>query len=56
MDTLRAAGIYFEVIINAPEDDPGKDKMDIYRFRNEQDMELINSLIWTALLGFNPSS
>ena len=45
MEALRQAGIYFDVTINGPKDDPNDQSYDIFWFRREDDQELLGSIL-----------
>jgi hypothetical protein len=41
MEALRKAGVYFDVTVNGPKDDPEPARYDIFWFRNGDDQEII---------------
>ena len=45
VEILRRAGIYFDVTINGPKDDPDEQAYDIFWFRKEDDMDMIGRII-----------
>lgn len=48
MEALRHAGIYFDVTVNGPKDNPDEQSYDIFWFRKEDDQDLIASIIRTT--------
>ena len=49
MEALRKAGIYFDVTVNGPKDDPNEQAWDIFWFRKEDDHALIGRIVREAL-------
>lgn len=45
MEAQRQAGVYFDVTINGPKDDPANQDYDIFWFRKEDDQELLCSIL-----------
>ncbi len=49
MEALRKAGIYFDVTVNGPKDDPKEQAWDIFWFRKKDDQALIGRILREAL-------
>jgi hypothetical protein len=45
MEALRAAGIYFDVTVNGPKDEPEAQSYDIFWFQKEDDMKRIGEVL-----------
>ncbi len=45
IEALREAGVYFDVTVNGPKDDPDSQSYDIFWFRKEDDMEKIGAIL-----------
>ena len=45
IEALRKAGIYFDVTVNGPKDDPDSQRYDIFWFQKEDDMGKIGSIL-----------
>jgi hypothetical protein len=51
MEALRLAGVYFDVTINGPKDDPSSKSYDIFWFRLEDDQQRIAGIVRQAAGG-----
>jgi hypothetical protein len=51
MEALRQAGVYFDVTINGPKDDPSSQSYDIFWFRPEDDQQHLGNILREALAG-----
>jgi hypothetical protein len=49
IEALRRAGVYFDVTVNGPKDDPGEQDYDIFWFRKEDDQQMIGRIIQEAV-------
>lgn len=45
IEALRRAGVYFDVTINGPKDDPSDQEYDIFWFRSEDDMRPVSEIL-----------
>ena len=45
IEALRKAGVYFDVTVNGPKDDPDSQSYDIFWFKKEDDMEAIGAIL-----------
>ncbi len=45
MEALRKEGVYFDVTVNGPKDDPSSPSYDIFWFRKEDDQERLGAII-----------
>lgn len=53
MEALRQAGVYFDLTINGPKDDPSEESYDIFWFQPEDDQAQIQKVI-RKVLGDGP--
>jgi hypothetical protein len=49
MDALRKAGVYFDVTVNGPKEDPQSPSHDIFWFQKEDDQQKIGDIIRSEL-------
>ncbi len=45
IEALRKAGVYFDVTVNGPKDDPHSQSYDIFWFQKEDDIEKIGKIL-----------
>ena len=45
LEALRKAGVYFDVTVNGPKDDPESQSCDIFWFQKDDDMEKIGAIL-----------
>jgi len=49
MEAFRQAGVYFDVTINGPKDDPASQSYDIFWFRPEDDQQRLGNMLRETL-------
>ena len=49
IEALRKAGVYFDVTVNGPKDDPDSQSYDIFWFQKQDDMERISVILKTTV-------
>jgi hypothetical protein len=49
MEALRREGVYFDVTVNGPKEDPASESYDIFWFQKEDDQGKIGAIIRSAI-------